>query len=198
MLSKTQLANGVFALLGIDSVINIEDAQGDDAVAFRNLLDICRRKVLRESSWRFAMRTKKLSQLDSAETGIDFTNAYQLPTNPACIQVIRTNLGIDDAWARYGNELHANCQPTIEYVADVGVDEFDSSAGQCLMLLLASELAVSLKGSRTLGADYYGQYRMCLTEARQSNEHERGRKDRHGKSLRQARRYAGGDFTGGR
>ena len=186
MSSKTQLANASFSLLGIEATLNVEDDQGDEAVAFRGLYDITRLEVLRATSWRFAMRTAALAQSTST-AGIGFTSVYQLPTNPKCLQIVRIKLEGDESWARYGEELHANRAPVIDYVADVGVDSFDEIATSALMYLMASRLSIPLKSSSTTGERYFMMYKDTMIEARQSNSQERGRPDNSRLSLTNAR-----------
>jgi len=186
MSSKTQLANASFSLLGIEATLNVDDDQGDEAIAFRGLYDITRLEVLRATSWRFAMRTAELPESTST-AGIGFTKAYQLPTNPKCLQVVKIKLEADESWSRYGEEIHANRAPTIDYVADVGVAEFDATATSALMYLIASRLAIPLKGSSTTGERYFMMYKDTMIEARQSNSQERGRPDNSRLSLTNAR-----------
>ncbi len=186
MASQTALANGSYSLLGIESLLSVTDSTSDEAVAFRGIYDITRKEVLRATSWRFAMRTAELAATLSTPA-VGFTTAYQLPTNPECLQVVKTNLDCDEAWAIFGNELHSNRAPKINYVADVGIEEFDSTATSAIMYLIASRLAIPLKGSRTTSEMYYGMYKDILREARQSNAHERGQDDKSGQSLRAAR-----------
>ncbi len=186
MASKTEIANAAFVLLGVPPVTNVNDETGDESVTFNALFDICRLAVLRASPWRFSMKSMQLAESATESPAYDFGAAYQLPAD--CVHVIGTNLDIDSPWAVYERFLHADFQPTIDYNRDVGVSVFDQLATDALVLLMASRMAIPLKGSRSMKNDYYSEYQQCLNEARQSNAHERGNANTIRNSLRKAHR----------
>ncbi len=192
MPSRTEIANKCFVMLGQPTVTNILDSSGGRSEAYRALEDMCRKELLHVAPWRFATHVKELNQLVGSPDS-DFGQRYQMPKNPEAIQIITTNLGQDERWAVFGDEVHCDRQITVTYTADVGVDVFSPLAASAMAHLMASNLAMPAKGNRNTAAYFYAKYQDLLDEAAFMNEHHR-RQNKRQASLHDARRSTVGFY----
>lgn len=160
MSSRVEIINLALARLGESPI----QSMGEDSVPASTaslLYEASRKATLRDFNWSFATAMARLARLDEAP--IDFRFAYALP--PDCLRVIRLRGGAP--FSLRGNALYSDVEVAeIEYIADV-VDEslFDSKFVEALSYKLASELAMSVKGSGDLMASYSNAYSAFIRQA---------------------------------
>lgn len=160
MAGRVEIVNLALARLG-ESPIQSLDEGTVPANTAKLLFDSARRSALRDFNWSFALATASLARL--VETPVDFRYAYALPAD--CIRAIR--LRGERSFVVRGNRLFTNDgAPVLEYVSDV-TDEskFDAKFVEAFTYKLASELAMSVKGSSELMASYSNAYQTYIQQA---------------------------------
>lgn len=160
MAGKVEIINLALARLGESSIQSL----GEDSVPARaaNLLyDSSRQAALRDFNWNFALKIERLARFDG--NPVDFRLTYALP--PDCLRVIRLRGGVP--FSLRGTRLYTDAETAdLEYVADI-TDEamFDSKFVEALSYKLASELAMTVKGSSELMASYSNAYSAFIKQA---------------------------------
>lgn len=160
MAGRVEIINIALARLGESPIQSLEEGTVPANVA-KLLFDSARRSTLRDFNWSFALSMASLARL--AETPVDFHYAFALPAD--CLRAIR--LRGDRAFVVRGNRLLTDeGEPVLEYIADV-TDEtkFDAKFTEAFTYKLASELAMSVKGSSELMASYSNAYQTYITQA---------------------------------
>ena len=160
MTGKVEIINLALARLG-ESPIQSMDEGSVPANTAGLLYDSSRRSTLRDFNWNFALSITRLARVE--DTPVDFRFTYALP--PDCLRVIRLRGGVP--FTLRGNRLYTDAETAeLEYIADV-VDEslFDSKFIEALSYKLASELAMSVKGSSELMASYSNAYSAFIRQA---------------------------------
>jgi hypothetical protein len=152
-MTKTEIINVALSRLGESPIQSPED--GSAAANAANIVyDIARRAALRDYPWSFAVREADLPRLEQG--GYFYEYAYELPSD--CIRVVEL-LG-NPEYETSGRSLLTNAADIkLRYVADVSdTGLFDSKFTEALTYKLASELALSIKGSPELMASYNNAY----------------------------------------
>jgi hypothetical protein len=166
MLGEVEIVNLALARLG-ESPIQTLDEGSAPANSAKMLYPSEKKAVLRDYNWGFALRVKTLARL--AEEPIGFRFAYALPAD--CLRVVRV-------WERStqclvshdtrGKTLltDADGELCVEYVADIeDASLFDSKFVEALVYKLASALAMPVKGSAELMANYANMYQAIVSQA---------------------------------
>lgn len=172
MVSDKDIAN--MALLRISSqlITSLEADRSQRAVLCRELLPIYRRAILRNYAFSFATRRQQLAEVMGIENNWDYDHAYQLPTNPKCLRVLRSDADeYDIRWHVEGSYLLTNADGiTIAYTADI--DEpglYDAQFVEVLAARLAWALAKPITGDAKLLEDCRNEYLLLLSEAQASD-----------------------------
>ena len=160
MAGKVEIVNIALARLGESPIQSLEEGTVPANVA-KLLYDSARRSTLRDYNWSFALATASLARL--AESPTDFHCAYSLPAD--CLRAIRVRGG--HPFAVRGQTLYTDAlRCTLEYIADVTDDtRFDAKFVEAFTYKLASELAMSVKGSSELMASFSNAYTTFIRQA---------------------------------
>lgn len=170
-MNKVEIVNLALARLG-ESPIQDFDEGSVPANMAKSFYPQALRAVLRDYNWNFALATAKLARL--AEDPVDFHFAFALPAD--CLRVIRLRRegapdgGTGGGGPRYvlrGDRLLTDVEfPVIEYVRDVtDTTQFDDKFIEALSYRLASDLAMPVKGSTDLMANYNNVYTALVQQA---------------------------------
>jgi hypothetical protein len=171
MAGTTEIINIALARLG-ESPIQSLDEGTVPANAAKLLFDSARQSALRDYNWSFALRMDSLARTDAEP--VDFRYAFALPHG--CLRAIR--LRGESPFAVRGNQLFTDEErPVLEYVADVpDANDFDSKFSEVLSYKLASELAMPVKGSSELMAQFFNVYQTLIQQAASESAREQGNK----------------------
>lgn len=178
MASDVEICSTALTNLGADPVSNIDPP--DDTVRAElcaRLYPILRDTVLRAYPWSFANVRVSLVRIATAPE-FEFSFAYQLPTSPFCLRVLRLN----DPTAKWGIDartLLTNLDSVkIKYTAritDTGL--FDSLFVMALIHLLSSKMALAITGEISKKKDEFQLYTDALNDARTMDSQEHGAVD---------------------
>lgn len=159
--------NLALARLGESPVQSLDEGSVAANVA-RSFYDPARRTALRDYNWNFALQTTTLARL--ALTPVGFSYAYAMPSD--CLKALRLRSAESTSeWGMKfilrGGVLLADIETAVlEYVADVtDTGLFDDHFIEALTYKLASELAMPVKGSMELMANYANMYQSRLIQA---------------------------------
>ncbi|GIW60588.1 MAG: hypothetical protein KatS3mg087_1654 [Patescibacteria group bacterium] len=164
MPSKVEIANKALIRLGVDTISSFTE-DSEPARKVNAIWNMVLEEILSEADWNFAKRWATLARVD--ETPINgFTYAYQLPTNPKCIKVIRF---YDDAtkWVIEDGKLYTNAETAkIRYIALVDdAGKYPIWFANALSYKLAYELAYSLTGKTSREQQLLQEYQAALDAA---------------------------------
>jgi len=170
MPSKVEIVNIALARLGESPIQSLDEGTVPANMA-KVFYDPARRSALRDFPWNFALATRRLARLSEAPS--DFLFAFSLPAD--CLKSVRLRReGVSDfvntQQLRYvvrGGQVLTNEEAvTLEYVADVqDTSLFDDKFIEAMTYKLASELAMPVKGSVELMANYANIYSAKMTQA---------------------------------
>lgn len=157
------IVNRALDHIGQQALISM-DEPGPDAARVRRLWPQVRDAVLRDHTWKCAMRRVRLNRLKEAPV-FGFTARFQLP--PDFLRLA----GADPAQARVeveGATLLADVTAlSIAYVSRVEDPRlFDAALSECMSLKLAAELAFGSTASVTLAQQMEARYLQRLRDAR--------------------------------
>lgn len=162
-----EIVNMALARIGENPIQSLEEGTVPANMA-KMFYDPARRSALRDYVWNFALSVKSLAQLD--EDGGDFSCVYALPAD--CLKILRLRGGNDfrergHVFTVRGGKLYANVSPAkLEYVRDESdPSKFDDKFVEALSYKLASDLAVPVKGSTDLMANFMNVYTAKLGQA---------------------------------
>ena len=149
MANRIEIINIALARLGESPIQSLDEGTVAANMA-RLLYPQARQDALREFSWAFAVKHTTLTRYKDAPA--DYSYAYALPLD--CLRVVR--ILSDEAFTVRGSMLCTNAPSvTLEYICDVDDEtRFDSSFVKALSFKLASDLAIPVKGSNELMANY--------------------------------------------
>lgn len=170
MTGKVEIVNIALARLGESPIQSFEEGSVPANTA-RLVYDAARRSTLRDYNWNFALTTATLARLD--EKPDDFHFAFALPAD--CLRAVRLRRpGVPDFREaasphfvlRGGRLFSREPKALLEYVRDVTNEaDFDSKFIEAFSYKLASELAMSVKGSTDLMASYSNAYQALVNRA---------------------------------
>lgn len=169
MTGKVEIINIALARLGESPIQSLSEGTVPANMA-KVFYDPARRATLRDYTWNFSIVAARLARL--SEKVIDFRFAYSLPAD--CLRVIRLRRSEEPDFegngARFtvrGGVLCTDAEEAIlEYVSDVeDTSLFDDKFIEALSYKLASELAMPVKGSSELMANYMNVYATKVTQA---------------------------------
>lgn len=165
MPGRVEIINIALARLG-ESPIQSLDEGSTPANAAKQLYDTERQATLRDYPWNFALKQVSLARVE--ETSFGFHTAFALPAD--CLRAVRL-LGVNgENVARFAvraEKVYADPESvTLEYVADVeDTGRFDAKFVEAFSYKLAAALAMIVKGSPELMANYTNTYRSLVSDA---------------------------------
>lgn len=162
MASQTGICNIALISIGMDPISSINDSDSKPARSCLALWDATRDAMLEAAKWRCASKRAELSQLETTPD-FDWDYEYQLPTD--FIRMIATK--DNTPYLIEGDKLLSNeAEVYIRYVYRLTTTgSYSPGMAMALAKLLASNLAVPLKGSKTLRESMYQEFQIALTQA---------------------------------
>ena len=165
--TQTQIANAALRAVGQDRIASF--ATGGEAG--RVLDDIYEKKVeylLRHHLWNFSIKRDSIPE-SAASPDWEFDHAYPVPAD--CIRVISTSEDVyahSLKWQLEGQSIVTDITSPlkIKYVSRAPESEFDPLFEECLVALLAAELAQVLTGDLALQQELQGEAERKLRMAK--------------------------------
>lgn len=143
---ETDLCNLALARIGGAQIQSLDD-DTEEARKCKLLLPGVKARVLRSGKWNCALGQAALARVADAPL-FEFAYRYRLPAD--CLRVIAVNAG-QYPWRRFQNDILTDCtQAMVEYVRNVQVAQLDDLCAESVCVLLASRLAVSVKGDSSM------------------------------------------------
>lgn len=148
MASKTSIISGASIRLGNDPVISLDEGSKAAQVG-ANLYAPVLESLLTAHRWRFATGKMNLSLLADSPLN-EWAYAYQLPTNPKVMHIIRVYPATD--YERFENKLYCDTGAgiAIDYVYRPSEEYFPPSFVDLLEYKMAMEMAIPITGSASL------------------------------------------------
>ena len=165
MASEVDIANSALNMIGASNITSLTE----DSVAARIMnqrYEFVRDAVFRSHPWNCLVRRASLAQNSTAPTW-GYTYAYNLPTDPFCLRVLRLEK-LDLDYKVEGRTIVSNEQTMkIKYVARVtDPNEYDTLLSETNSARLAADTCYSITNSNSLVASMYSLYEAKLKEAR--------------------------------
>jgi hypothetical protein len=166
--SIVEIASNALRLLGAKPVTSLDD-DSERARQVNAFWPNCRDATLRAYPWKFASTRAALGQLAAGPLW-EYAYAYQLPTSPWCLRVLRTNL--DDVKVPWTLEADRTLvtdatSVSIKYTARItDPGSYDASFESAVTARLACDLAYPVAANRGLAQDMWQLYRFKMQEAR--------------------------------
>jgi len=165
MASEVDIANSALNMIGASNITSLTE----DSVAARIMnqrYEFVRDAVFRSHPWNCLVRRASLAQNSTAPTW-GYTYAYNLPTDPFCLRVLRLEK-LDLDYKVEGRTIVSNEQTMkIKYVARVtDPNEYDTLLSETISARLAADTCYSITNSNSLVASMYSLYEAKLKEAR--------------------------------
>lgn len=177
MISEVGIVNIALARLGESPIQSFEEGSVPANMA-KVFYDPARRAVLRAYDWSFSLKTVRLARYTGEP--VDFRFAFSLPAD--CLRAIRLRRkgvadftdGCDIRFVIRSGALYTDeAEAYLEYVADVeDTSLFDDKFIEALGYKLASDLAMPVKGSAELMANYMNVYNSLIVDAAALSEGE--------------------------
>lgn len=151
-------------LLGEDPIVSLED-DSERARLCNAFYAPTRDAVLRAHAWNFALRRAALNRLAAAPL-FEWQAQFQLPADPFCLRVIRTD-NDEYPWKIEGRLLLTNRDSVkILYVARIlDVTLYDPLFVDALTYRLAEKMAMPITGSLEKAKAFRELYLQILAEA---------------------------------
>lgn len=136
MASKATIFNMALNLLGQDPIAD-PDGSGVPESALRQAYDICRKSLLEQHPWNFAIKRVALDK-ESEAPAMEYTAAFGLPSD--CLRIIEVYNPTSSYKEEYGLILSDDSTMKIKYIRD----EQDTSRFSALFTeLLAYDIAIA-------------------------------------------------------
>lgn len=150
MASKTEICNLALTRLSSDRVVNFDTDGTASANDCNAIYDLIAEEVMSMGEWPSVRRRTLLAQLTSTPA-FEFTYAYQLPTDPKFLRILRLNeyKPGDIEFSIEGNQLLCNeSTASIKYLALVtDTNQYDIDLRQAIVDRLVAELIYKKTGS---------------------------------------------------
>lgn len=153
-MTQTEIVNIALGRLG-ESPVQSLDEGSVPARAAKLVYDVARQAALRDHIWSFALKEAGLARYSDGGSSA-FAYSYALPFD--CLRPLSVVSGGDYEVA--GQILYSNSESvTLRYIADIkDTALFDSVFTEAFTYKLAADLAMSVKGSPELMANYNNAY----------------------------------------
>lgn len=147
MPSKISITNTALLLVGAEQINTFDDENREARVASA-VYDVTKEAALSRHNWGFAIGQLQLAQLTN-EPLFGFDHAYQLPTDPKMIRMLRKNSPQND-YRIFEDKLYTDDDEVeIIYLFDPGENDFPPYFTRALELELAKIFAVSVLQDET-------------------------------------------------
>jgi len=171
MPSVVGICNSALRKIGATTITSLEQGTKNANYCNDRYAEL-RDSLLEMSQWNFAVKRKKLAQLDETPV-VKFDYAYSLP--PDYIRAISVHdsnegIGIVDHKIENGKVLSSANEVWMTYVSLVTDPNLMSPLfREALAFLIAVEAATAIAQSRTMAEQLYRQFRDILRRARSSD-----------------------------
>lgn len=161
--SKTAICNSALIEIG-GRLITDFDEDSVEANLCKEHYDRCRRALLYEHPWNFAIKRTNLAA-DVAEPSYGYDYQYTLPSDYIRILDVEN---AEEEWAVENKKILSNTTPLyLRYIADITeTGAFSAAFDEVLALKMASDISYHLKQSVTLKDFIYKKYQDRLRMAR--------------------------------
>lgn len=162
MASQTGICNVALISIGVDPISSINDADSKAARTCLALWDTTRDAMLEAAKWRCASKRAEINLTENTPD-FDWDYEYQLPSD--YIRMIATK--DNTPYLIEGDKLLSNEDEVfIRYVYQLTTTgSYSPGMVVAFAKLLASNLAVPLKGSKGLRESMYQEFQIALTKA---------------------------------
>ena len=159
-----KIANIALARLGESPIQNFGEGSVPANMA-KIFYDSARRATLRDFNWNFAVAVAPLAKL--AEKPVDFRSAFALPADCLRVLAVRGEGGLPVPFVIRAGALCTDAESVeVEYTYDCEDPAlFDDKFVEAFSFKLASELAMPVKGSAELMANYMNVYNAFVERA---------------------------------
>lgn len=177
MASKTDIANQALGRVGAKLIFDLGELDNKNARIVSNVFEATVRELARMHKWNCLKRRSSLAQVLPAPA-FGWTYAYELPAD--CLRMV--SLNGHDAWQDVdefeieGRRLLTD-EPTAEitYIAyEEDANQYDSLFTDCLVVLLASKIAVTVRQDEAVAAQLKEEFiKHSLPQAKRIDGNER-------------------------
>lgn len=156
--TKIDITNRALVLVGSNKIASFTDSSTEANVA-DELYEEYVESILTRSRWDFATEQQQLSLLADAPTG-RYEYAYQMPTNPAVIQIHTVTVNdFPIQYERYGNKIFVNGYGSnsvlvMDYIFRPDESTFPPYFRHALIYKLASAFAGSIARDAALVSQF--------------------------------------------
>lgn len=170
--SLLEMVNKALATLGQQPLVSLSSTNTTPtAIIVKNSINIVTEALLTEADWNCARKTAKLAKL-SNQKNIGWKNAFAIPTEPPCLQIVQISLDNGDTFIDINDYYNHNAGPkeslfdldenrllsnsesvVIKYTALVDHSKFDAALADAFSARLAAELCYAITAS-TSNAEY--------------------------------------------
>lgn len=164
MSSKVSISNQALVRIGVDTISslmeNSEQARLCNLIFSQNL-----DYLLQLYPWNFALVKASLAQ-SSTDPLYGYANAFQLPTDPYCLQVVEVE---NDYTYKIEGRLLLTNEPfvNITYIKRVtDINELSALFIETMVFYLASQLCLPLTNDKGINNDMQTKFQMALQKAR--------------------------------
>jgi hypothetical protein len=174
MSSVVEICNSALSPLGNYTIGSLADDTKQSKLC--NLkYEPVRDAVFRAFPWNCLQVRTSLAR-DTATPTSEYEYFYQLPTNPACLRVLRIIEAedYDYDWKVEGRKIAIDAEScNIVYVAKItDPNQYDSLLKEAISARLGAEIAYALTGSASLLKSMWELYQMKVREARSVDSQE--------------------------
>jgi hypothetical protein len=172
MVSDKDVANLALIRLGAQLITSLESDRSQRAILCREFLPILRNALLRNYPWAFATRRQQLAEVSGLDEMWDYSHAYQLPTKPKCLRVLKSDADeYDTRWKIEGAYLLTNAEEiTISYTAEIEEPGlYDAQFVEVLAMRLAWAICRAITGDDEMVEVVRDEYLLLLSEAEASD-----------------------------
>ncbi len=159
MASQVEIFNKALVLLG--AKIITDPSESDE---LSTIYDTCRKELLAEHPWNFALVRAELGQLLSTPE-FEFNYQYQLPSD--CIRIWKASCPVSN-YVQEGDRILTNDSSfSILYISDVtDTAKFSPSFVNCLALKLAKDSGISISDNQSIVDRVERNYTITLARAK--------------------------------
>lgn len=161
-MSKLDNISSALLLIGHDTLNSLNDPGYPNRVAVNTYDNIVQTEISK-SNWTFARVKVQLAQLVTDPVD-EFSNAYQLPSDRLRVLFIRPM----SRYKIYRDKLFTNVGGTLflDYIANVGEDEWPPSFTQMIIYALAANWAIPIRDGVTTKKELRAEYTDLARSAR--------------------------------
>jgi hypothetical protein len=167
---KISIINNALLLVGAETINSLDDTSREARVASA-IYEVEKNTLLASYPWSFSLGQVALTRL--VETPLfDYEYAYQLPTDPKRIRVIRKNNPSND-YRIFEDKLYSNDDAVeIIYQFDPGEDNLPDYVVSALQMSLSKLFALAIIQDETMAAGFEVMAEKALRKARNINAQE--------------------------